>query len=167
MKTTNTLIVLLFCFLQLHSFSQEKKVGLVLSGGGAKGLAHIGVIRALEENNIPIDYVSGTSMGAIVGGLYAIGYSPDQMEEIVTSNDFRRWANGEIAEEYIYYFKENEISPTFFNFNIEMKDSVPKAKFPSSLVATHVMDLQMMKFFSTASATAKYDFDNLFVPFRC
>ena len=54
-----------------------QKVGLVLSGGGAKGITHIGIIRALEENNIPIDYIAGTSMGAIVGSLYAMGYSPD------------------------------------------------------------------------------------------
>ena len=53
--------------------TQAQKVGLVLSGGGAKGLAHIAVIRALEENGIPIDYISGTSMGAIVAGLYAAG----------------------------------------------------------------------------------------------
>ena len=55
------------------------KVGLVLSGGGAKGIAHIGVIQALEENDIPIDYITGTSMGAIVGGLYASGYTPSEM----------------------------------------------------------------------------------------
>ena len=56
-----------------------QKVGLVLSGGGAKGMTHIGIIRALEENNIPIDYIAGTSMGAIIGSLYAMGYSPDDM----------------------------------------------------------------------------------------
>ena len=50
---------------------KRKKVGLALSGGGMKGLAHIGVIRVLEENNIPIDYISGTSMGALIGALYA------------------------------------------------------------------------------------------------
>lgn len=64
-------------------------MGLVLSGGGAKGLTHIGIIRALEENGIPIDYIAGTSMGAIVGSLYAMGYSPDEMEALLnpmTSN---------------------------------------------------------------------------------
>ncbi len=164
-KKSFTIFILLILLFSFNSYTQ--KVGLVLSGGGAKGLAHIGVIRALEENNIPIDYVTGTSMGAIVGGLYAIGYSPDQMEEIVTSNDFRRWANGEIADQYVYYFKKNEVSPAFFNFKVESVDSVPKAKFPSSLVPTHVMDLQMMSFFSAASASANYDFDKLFIPFRC
>ena len=63
-----------------------QKVGLVLSGGGAKGMTHIGIIRALEENNIPIDYIAGTSMGAIIGSLYAMGYSPDDMVELLKSD---------------------------------------------------------------------------------
>ena len=73
-----TLILLLSATL-----ASAQRVGLVLSGGGAKGLYHIGVIKALEENGIPIDYVSGTSMGAIIAGLYAIGYTPEQMADIV------------------------------------------------------------------------------------
>lgn len=60
---------------------RAQKVAVVLSGGGAKGVCHIGLLKALEENNIPIDYVAGTSMGAIVAGLYAAGYTPQQMEE--------------------------------------------------------------------------------------
>src|SRR5208283_3345088 len=58
------------------------KIGLVLSGGGAKGLAHIGVLKVLEDLGIPVDYISGTSMGSIVGGLYACGYSARQIETI-------------------------------------------------------------------------------------
>jgi len=63
-------------------------VGLVLSGGGAKGIAHIGVLKVLEEAGVQIDYITGTSMGSVVGGLYSIGYSTDQLEELVSSNDF-------------------------------------------------------------------------------
>ena len=66
------------------------RVGLVLSGGGARGIAHIGVIRVLEERHVPIDLITGTSMGSIIGGLYAAGYSPDQMEKIVDDID---WAD--------------------------------------------------------------------------
>ena len=58
------------------------KVGLVLSGGGARGIAHLGVIKALGENNIPIDFLSGTSAGSLVGALYAQGYSPDEILKI-------------------------------------------------------------------------------------
>ena len=96
---------LFFCL--FFSTVSAQKVGLVLSGGGAKGLTHIGIIRALEENNIPIDYVTGTSMGAIIGSLYAMGYSPDDMEKLIRSEDFKRWYSGGIQEKYIYYFKRN------------------------------------------------------------
>lgn len=71
----------------------DGKIGLVLAGGGAKGLYHIGVIKALEENDIPIDYVSGTSMGAIIGALYASGYSLEEMIQIVTSGKVEQWGS--------------------------------------------------------------------------
>ena len=67
--------------------STRPKVGLVLSGGGAKGFAHIGVLKVLEENNIPIDYISGTSIGALIGLLYSAGYTVAEIEEIVDSLD--------------------------------------------------------------------------------
>ena len=66
-----------------------QSVGLVLSGGGAKGLSHVGVIKALEEYNIPIDYICGTSMGAIVGSLYAAGLTPDEMLALFKSRELR------------------------------------------------------------------------------
>ncbi|MBT4399765.1 MAG: patatin, partial [Bacteroidetes bacterium] len=77
LKTHNTLvIIILICCFGLTSFGQERpKVGLVLSGGGAAGLAHIGVIKVIEEAGIPIDYIGGTSMGSIVGAMHALGYS--------------------------------------------------------------------------------------------
>ena len=67
----------------------RKKVGLVLSGGGAKGMAHIGALKVIEEAGIPIDYVVGTSMGSIIGGLYAIGYTPEQMDSLVRKQDWQ------------------------------------------------------------------------------
>ena len=66
------------------------KVGLVLAGGGAKGAAHIGVLKYMEEAGIPIDYIAGTSMGSIVGGMYALGYSPDEILDIINSVDWNR-----------------------------------------------------------------------------
>ena len=104
------ILVIFFCL--FFSTVSAQKVGLVLSGGGAKGLTHIGIIRALEENNIPIDYVTGTSMGAIIGSLYAMGYSPDDMEKLIRSEDFKRWYSGGIQEKYIYYFKTSRIKIT-------------------------------------------------------
>ena len=159
--------LLLIAFLLTLQLAAQDKVGLVLSGGGAKGLAHIGVIKALEENNIPIDYISGTSMGAIIGGLYAAGYSPSEMEKLVTSDDFVQWANGVVPEKYDYNFKKNDRYPSLFSFNIAVEDSVPKAKLPSSLVKTHMMDYQFLRFLGPAQQKAQRSFNNLFVPFRC
>ena len=72
-----------FAILSILTFTSlclsAQSIGVVFSGGGAKGLSHIGVLKALEENGIPIDYVAGTSMGAIIGGLYAIGLNPDEI----------------------------------------------------------------------------------------
>lgn len=106
------LLVLIAIWLFMPTVCAQK-VGLVLSGGGAKGLTHIGIIRALEENNIPIDYITGTSMGAIIGSLYAMGYSPDDMEELLKSEDFKRWYSGQIEEKYVYHFKKNVPTPEF------------------------------------------------------
>ena len=85
-------------------------------------MAHIGVIRVLEENNIPIDYISGTSIGAIVGGLYAAGYSPDEMEELFRSDDFYFWSTGRIQEEYRYYFNQPEATPSWLELRVEKKE---------------------------------------------
>ena len=106
----NKIIPILLCLCIFIVPVKAQKVGLVLSGGGAKGITHIGIIRALEENNIPIDYVAGTSMGAIVGALYAMGYSPDDMERLIKSDDFKRWYTGNIEEQYIYYFKSTVLA---------------------------------------------------------
>src|SRR5688572_2469283 len=91
------LFLLFFCMLLAHrafSFqdstfeSTSPKIGLVLSGGGAKGMAHVGVIRALEKAGIHPDFVVGTSMGSVIGGLYAMGYSADEIEQIIRSIDW-------------------------------------------------------------------------------
>ena len=86
----NKIILTLFLMFSLVVLSQNKqpKVGLVLSGGGAKGFAHVGVLKELEKAGVQIDYIAGTSMGAIIGGLYAAGYSATQIEKIVTETDF-------------------------------------------------------------------------------
>ena len=155
--------------LLLLPFVQAQKVGLVLSGGGAKGMTHIGIIRALEENNIPIDYITGTSMGAIIGSLYAMGYSPDDMEALLRSEDFKRWYSGQVEPEYGYYFKQNRPTPEFFNIRFSFKDSVhikPQI-LPTSMVNPIQMNLVFVELFARATAACSGDFNRLFVPFRC
>ena len=78
-------------------------VALVLSGGGAKGAAHIGVIRVLESYGIPVDMVLGTSMGGLVGGLYALGYTPDQMDSLIRNIDWGWAFSDELPREYASY----------------------------------------------------------------
>ena len=87
----NLLGRILFCLLLMLSgnlgYAQKEKVGLVLSGGGAAGMAHIGVLKALEENHIPIDYITGTSAGAMIGCMYAMGYTPMEIEKLIKSKE--------------------------------------------------------------------------------
>ena len=140
-----------------------------MSGGGAKGMTHIGIIRALEENNIPIDYITGTSMGAIIGSLYAMGYSPDDMEALLRSEDFKRWYSGQIEPEYGYYFKQNRPTPEFFNIRFSFKDSlhIKPQILPTSMVNPIQMNLVFVELFARATAACNGDFNHLFVPFRC
>ena len=155
--------------LLLLPFVQAQKVGLVLSGGGAKGMTHIGIIRALEENNIPIDYITGTSMGAIIGSLYAMGYSPDDMEALLRSEDFKRWYSGQVEPEYGYYFKQKRPTPEFFNIRFSFKDSlhIKPQILPTSMVNPIQMNLVFVELFARATAACSGDFNRLFVPFRC
>lgn len=93
------------CFLLLALWAthtaEAQTVGVVMSGGGAKGLYHIGVLQALEENGIPVDYVSGTSMGSIIAAMYAAGYSPAEMRAIVASGQVKEWVSGRIPDSYL------------------------------------------------------------------
>ena len=76
-------LFVIFMALTYSLQAERKKVGLVLSGGGAKGVAHIGVLKVLERAGIPVDYIAGTSMGSIVGGLYSIGYDAEMLDSLV------------------------------------------------------------------------------------
>ena len=163
-------LILSFIFYMIFP-SSAQKVGLVLSGGGAKGMTHIGIIRALEENNIPIDYITGTSMGAIVGSLYAMGYSPDDMEKMLKSPDFKKWySSGGIEEEYMYYFKMNPPTPEFINIQLSKMKMAKKVKtrfLPSSVVDPMHMNIVFVELYAQATAKCRGNFDQLFVPFRC
>lgn len=162
------LVILSLLFILPFSASAQK-VGLVLSGGGAKGLTHIGIIRALEDNGIPIDYITGTSMGAIIGSLYAMGYSPDEMEELIKSKEFKSWYSGVVEPEYSYFFKEKRPAPEFLNIRFSLKDSLrlkPQI-FPTSVVNPIQMNIVFLELFARSTAACNGNFNKLFVPFRC
>ena len=142
-------------------------VGLVLSGGGAKGIAEIGVIQALEENNIPIDYIAGTSMGAIVGGLYASGYTPDEMIELILSPGFSYWSTGQIDPALRYYFGSTVMRPEIVSINLKMRSDTASSVLPSSLISPLPMNFAFMELFAAYTAQSGADFNKLMVPFRC
>lgn len=146
---------------------RRPSVGLALSGGGAKGIAHAGVIQALEENGIAIDYVTGTSMGAIIGGLYASGYSPDDMMAMLTSRDFGYWSSGRINPDYVYLYEQPAPTPAFFKVNLGARDtSVMSSLLPSSLINPLPMSFGFMELFAPYTAQCGGNFDRLFVPYR-
>lgn len=153
--------------------STDGKIGLVLAGGGAKGLYHIGVIKALEESEIPIDYVSGTSMGAIIGALYAAGYSVAEMEAIVASGKVEEWVSGVLDPKYKFYYTERPDSPSMLSIYADIKrDSTSdrgslNLALPHAFVNTAQIDLALIELFSSPSAAAGGNFDKLMVPYRC
>ena len=164
MKRLTLYILMLFL---LPCMVGAQKVGLVMSGGGARGLAHIGVIKTLEENNIPIDYVAGTSMGAIVAALYSMGYSPDEMVQIMKTDDFQRWYSGTMDQKYMFYFKKNNDVPDMISLNFDIKDSL-RIEMPSAhIIKSAPMNLGFMEVFAGSTAACRNDFDSLMVPFRC
>ncbi|MEI8272335.1 MAG: patatin-like phospholipase family protein [Paludibacter sp.] len=135
-------IFIIVFFLLLVQQVDAQKVGLVLSGGGAPGIAHIGMIKALEENSIPIDYITGTSIGAFIGALYASGYSPDEMIQFFKSSDFRKLKRFEIR--------------------------FPKKFFiPTHIIQPQKIQKGLEKLTGQATKRSGADFDSLFVPFRC
>lgn len=146
---------------------QPQSVGLVLSGGGAKGIAHIGVIKALEDHNIPIDYIAGTSMGAVVGGLYAAGYTPEEMMQLIESPGFAHWSTGEIDKSLTYYYAQPDPTPAFVNVNLGDSASSLKSILPTSFISPLPMNFAFMALFSSYTAQCGGDFNKLFVPFRC
>lgn len=153
-----------FVFFGTYSYAQ--KVGLVFSGGGASGITHVGVLKALEENDIPIDYITGTSIGALVGAFYASGYSPEEMEVIFTSQDFKDWAAGVLDDNYTYNLRKKEQDASMITFKLAL-DTNFEANLPTNFVSSEAINFGLMSYLSGSITAANDNFDNLFVPFRC
>jgi len=168
LKPINT--ILLACILILNSFGSsyvaQERIGIVLSGGGASGLAHIGVLKALEERGIPIDYISGTSAGALVGAMYASGYSPAEIENYVLSEDFQLMTKGKLKASQRFLYRENDDDASMINFSFSI-DSLLKKSLPTNFITSSFLDYEMLRILGVTGAVCHNDFDSLFVPFRC
>ncbi len=138
------------------------KIGVALEGGGALGLAHIGVLRWFEEHHIPVDYVAGTSMGGLVGGLYASGKSPRELEEIVAGQSWDVIIGGQTPYQDLSYRRKEDFRdyPTFIQFGLKKGLSLP-----AGLNAGHqiglLIDRELLPYAQLKS------FDDLPIPYRC
>lgn len=145
---------------------QGQRVGLVLSGGGAVGLTHVGVIQALEENEVPIDFITGSSMGALVGAMYASGLSPWEMDSLFNTDLYKTMAEGGVERQFQYYFKQDPPDASLINLRFAL-DTTIQTSLPTNLRSPVLMDFEQMRGFAPAAALSGYDMDKLFVPYRC
>ena len=144
----------------------QQKIGIVLSGGSASALAHIGVLKALEEHGIPIDYITGTSAGAFIGSIYASGYSPQEIEDYILSDEFKIATSGELKPNQRFLFRAEDINASFFPISLSQKNLL-QTSLPTNFTESALMDYEMLKLLGTTSASVNNNFDSLFVPFRC
>jgi NTE family protein len=121
----------------------------------------------LEENGIPIHYIAGTSMGAIIGGLYAAGYSTDEMEAFFLKPDFENIIKGNIDDKHIYHFRQGTNNSTWIGFRFDVDSAQFSPTIPVSFILPAQMDFTFFEMFSGTDAVSNQNFDNLFVPFRC
>jgi len=157
------IILLSFSYLSYgqDTLIKRPKVGLVLSGGGAKGFAHIGVLKVLEELGIPIDYITGTSMGSIIGGFYSMGYSAEEIEKMIRKQNWDIVLTDYVYRKYIPLFDREEYDRYAFSFPIKDRG----VALPEGIVHGH----NVLKLFSKYSLNyhSVTDFSKLPIPFAC
>lgn len=165
MKNILPFLSILVCGLLLSmpaSSQQRKKVGVVLSGGGAKGVAHIKALQVIEEAGIPVDYIVGTSMGAIIGGLYSIGYTPQQLDSLVRKQDWTFLLSDKVKRSSMS-LKERQRSEQYVL-------SFPFSKNPKDAMTGGIIKGQnLANLFSylTVGYHDSIDFNKLPIPFAC
>ncbi len=151
----------LIFFLFTAQAQEGPKLGLILSGGGAKGMAHVGVLKAMEEAGLRPDFIAGTSMGSIVGGLYALGYSADEIDRILREVDWDQLLSNEVPLNYIA-FEEKEY---YDRYLLEFPMQGFRPKIGTGLIRGQMLSELMHYYFWPAH---QYDhFDDFPIPFRC
>ncbi len=157
-----SLILLLFTsLLNGQEAKNNPKIGLVLSGGGAKGFAHVGVLKVLEEAKIPVDYIAGTSIGSIVGGLYACGYNAETLEKLVKSQDWTNLLSNEYKTEFANPFDKADESRYAVSFPFEQKKLALSDGILNGQNAMEFLTYLTLGFHDV------YDFSKLPIPFLC
>lgn len=153
--------IFFFQFAEAQTEKQHPKIGLVLSGGGAKGIAHIGVLKVLEEAGIRPDYITGTSIGSIMGGLYSIGYSVEELEKMAKDIDWNYYFNDELKRTDLPIEERQYAERYQVKFGIENN----KIQFPKGFIQGQKIGLLLS--YLTFPAHGINDFDKFPIPFRC
>jgi len=165
LKALTVLFVLAVLLLPVQVRSQDSlvrpKLGLALSGGGAKGLAHIGVIKVMEEAGLRPDYITGVSMGSIIGGLYALGYTADSLTRLCNATDWGLIISDRIPENKIIFLEKKH----FYNSMIALPVSRNKIRLPSGLIAGQQVGSILS--YHCWSAACIDDFSKLPIPYLC
>ena len=148
------------------------KVGVVLGGGGAKGASHIGVLKYIEEMGIPVDYVAGTSMGSIIGGFYAMGYSPEELTQLIAGINWSEYIGNKIDRPMMS--KEARVRNSTMVLNVPFSleslfDSDPNSTFISQLPSAYVNNSSLINLFNDLCVGYQedMDFNDLPIPFAC
>lgn len=158
--------VLLFCMIFLIGWSDSLRaegIGLVLGGGGARGAAHIGVLKVLEREHIPITHIAGTSMGSVVGAMYAAGYTPDQIESILTSVDWRDMFSDDPPRQNQPMRRKDADLRYLLKFKMGLRKG--KIIFPRGVLQGQKLLLLLRRLTLPVSGVER--FDELPIPFRC
>ena len=141
--------------------SGRPKVGLVLSGGGAKGIAHVGVLKVLEKAGLKIDFIGGTSMGSIVGGLYAIGYDADSLQDLVLTSDWGKLLSDNIPRRDLSIEEKPDHDRFFISFPLQER----KVKLPAGVVTGQNIENRFAELCTHISGIR--DFNQFQIPFLC
>lgn len=162
-KTLSTLLLIIWCLCTgLAHAGERPKIGLVLGGGGAAGVAHVGVLKVLEENHIPIDVIAGNSMGAVIGSLYASGMSSAELEKVVNDLDWLKLFRDDPSHQIKSYQQKQQSSDFFSAFSLGVsKDGV---KLPTGLVDGQRLMFELRRLLAPVNQIQ--DFDRLPIPFR-
>ena len=159
-----SIFFLLFLFTgTLHAQNPDArpKIGLALSGGGAKGLAHIGILKAIDSAGLKIDYITGTSMGSIVGGLYALGYSSDSIEKMARSLEWNVLLTNKTSLRAMIMEEKEE----YGKYALELQLTDKGFQLPTGVLEGEEMWLKLHEMFAPAYNIT--DFNKLPIPFRC
>lgn len=162
MKNTLACLLLLFLFFNLSAQNPARpKIGLALSGGGAKGLAHIGILKAIDSAGLKIDYLTGTSMGSIVGGLYALGYSGDSIEKIARNMDWDVLLTNKTSLRSLIMEEKDE----YGKYALELQLTDGGFKLPTGVLEGQEMWLKLNEMFAPAYNIK--DFSKMPIPYKC